>query len=497
MKSPSPTAELGGADAMETSCFVLCDSATVSPVTGTPVTPGNPVSSLGVQVDALTQPYQIGAKVPCLPLRMKFEATESSRSAHRMAEILNFRPLALAAGEYEYYVHYVDYDKRMDEWVTADRLDVARLKRNAQKKRKNQQGSGAGGHAPGTPTVAPCAAPVPPAQPAYEEEEVDPHDDHSKPKNIGLVHFGRNVMEAWYFSPYSFTLDRFQNVVQDYFDADFLTRGPPPVPEEYSIYPFGEAVPKPVDLWVCQFCLKPCVTREQLEQRHVPKCRLRHPPGDEIYRDPSRNLSVFEVDGKRQRVYCQHLCLLSKLFLEHKFLRYNVEPFLFYIMTEWDETGHHMLGYFSKEKESPDGYNLACILTLPLHQQRGVGRLLIELSYELSKKEQKIGSPERPLSDLGQVSYFSYWRDTLLELLLEFEKRRENISIVELARVTCITPQDIVTTLTRLAVLHQSKKCHCITIPDWLKTAHQARMARRQVHIDRALLRWTPPQAPK
>ena len=38
--------------------------------------------------------------------------------------------------------------------------------------------------------------------------------------------------------------------------------------------------------------------------------------GDEIYRDG--NLSVFEVDGKENKVYCQNLCLLAKLFLDHK-----------------------------------------------------------------------------------------------------------------------------------------------------------------------------------
>ena len=56
------------------------------------------------------------------------------------------------------------------------------------------------------------------------------------------------------------------------------------------------------------------------------KCKMRHPPGDEIYRDGS--VSIFEVDGRKNKIYCQNLCLLSKMFLDHKSLFYDVEPFL-------------------------------------------------------------------------------------------------------------------------------------------------------------------------
>lgn len=102
------------------------------------------------------------------------------------------------------------------------------------------------------------------------------------------------------------------------------------------------------------------------------KCVWKHPPGDEVYRKGS--ISVFEVDGKKNKVrinicffddyrvvgtrlivenyypqiYCQNLCLLAKLFLDHKTLYYDVEPFLFYVMTEADNTGCHLVGYFSK-----------------------------------------------------------------------------------------------------------------------------------------------------
>lgn len=56
---------------------------------------------------------------------------------------------------------------------------------------------------------------------------------------------------------------------------------------------------------------------------------------------------------------------------------YDVDPFLFYILTEVDERGCHVVGYFSKEKSSPEEYNLACILTFPPFQRKGYGKFLI------------------------------------------------------------------------------------------------------------------------
>ena len=105
---------------------------------------------------------------------------------------------------------------------------------------------------------------------------------------------------------------------------------------------------------------------------------MRHPPGDEIYRDGA--VAVFEVDGRKNKIYCQNLCLLSKMFLDHKSLFYDVEPFLFYVIAEVDDIGARFVGYFSKEKRSPKDYNVSCIMTLPVRQRQGWGNLLIDFS---------------------------------------------------------------------------------------------------------------------
>lgn len=225
-------------------------------------------------------------------------------------------------------------------------------------------------------------------------------------RNLTRLQMGKYDIEPWYFSPYP---DSFSDVDLVYID---------------------------------EFCLS-YFDNQRAFERHRAKCTLVHPPGNEIYRD--EYISFFEVDGRRQRTWCRNLCLLSKLFLDHKTLYYDVDPFLFYCMCTRDETGCHLVGYFSKEKDSAEGYNLACILTLPQYQRRGFGRLLISFSYELGKREGKLGSPEKPLSDLGLLGYRQYWRETLVELLME--PGREAMSENELAVLTSMTEKDVHETL--------------------------------------------------
>ena len=39
------------------------------------------------------------------------------------------------------------------------------------------------------------------------------------------------------------------------------------------------------------------------------------------------------------QIYCQCLCLMAKLFLDHKTLYYDVVDFLFYVLCEVDDDG--------------------------------------------------------------------------------------------------------------------------------------------------------------
>lgn len=50
------------------------------------------------------------------------------------------------------------------------------------------------------------------------------------------------------------------------------------------------------------------------------------------------------------QIFCQNLCFFAKLFLDHKTLYWDVDPFLFYVLCSQDDRGYHPVGFFSKEK---------------------------------------------------------------------------------------------------------------------------------------------------
>ncbi|XP_033112040.1 histone acetyltransferase KAT6A-like isoform X2 [Anneissia japonica] len=269
------------------------------------------------------------------------------------------------------------------------------------------------------------------------------------------IEFGKYEINTWYTSPY---------------------------PQEYARLP---------KLYLCEFCLKYMKSRNIL-QRHREKCLWRHPPANEIYR--KEDLSVFEVDGNISKIYCQNLCLLAKLFLDHKTLYYDVEPFLFYVLTTNDSKGCHIIGYFSKEKHCQQRYNVSCIMTLPPYQRCGYGRFLIDFSYLLSRREGQPGSPEKPLSDLGKVSYNSYWRSIILEYMHR-NQHSAQITIKDISRATGMCPHDISSTLQNLGMLANRDGKLVIKLRKKLISEHMEKVnkcrAPRMV-LDPVSLRWSP-----
>jgi histone acetyltransferase HTATIP len=97
-------------------------------------------------------------------------------------------------------------------------------------------------------------------------------------RNIEAIELGKHRIQPWYFSPY---------------------------PQEYITLPC---------IYLCEFCLKYMGTVHRLKRHLVrarahirtcmytlqEKCTLKHPPGNEIYRNG--NISFFEIDGRKNKV---------------------------------------------------------------------------------------------------------------------------------------------------------------------------------------------------
>ncbi|RIA92831.1 acyl-CoA N-acyltransferase [Glomus cerebriforme] len=281
----------------------------------------------------------------------------------RKAEILERRIREDISGEYLYYVHYEGFDRRLDEWVTSERIVRAVVpsssgatpakragideetidegetsyQRRFPKKRKLNDGG---------------SVKEPKKEDALEKE----HEKNTKVRNIGAVVFGLYEIDTWYYSPF---------------------------PDEYK---YLEKV------YFCERCMKYMKMKETWG-RHMSLCDRKCPPGGLVY-ESGRN-KIYEIDGK-----------------------------------------------LNKEKVSYDNNNLACILVFPPYQRRGFSQLLIEFSYELSKKEGKIGSPEKPISDLGMRGYRSYWNKAILRLLKNYKDESTGLGSVSESLPLSITPPE-------------------------------------------------------
>jgi histone acetyltransferase MYST1 len=291
-----------------------------------------------------------------------------------------------------------------------------------------------------------------------DEASLREHEEVTKVKNVAFLELGAHQMSTWYFSP---------------------------LPKELlSERGYIEV------LYVCEFTLRMFSRKSEIRrfQSRLPVDR-RHPPGNEIYR--KGNLSMFEVDGFEEKIYCQNLCYIAKLFLDHKTLYFDVDPFLFYVLCEVDERGFHPVGYYSKEKYSDVGYNLACILTFPSHQRKGYGRFLIAFSYELSKKEEKVGSPEKPMSDLGQQAYKPYWASTIVDFLLN-QCPNASMSIMDISKMTSIMAEDIVFTLNQLSILKIINGVYFIAAEEGLLRTLAKKYPVKEPRVDATKLHWTP-----
>ncbi|RCN41429.1 hypothetical protein ANCCAN_12602 [Ancylostoma caninum] len=211
------------------------------------------------------------------------------RGRWRSATVLDKRQQK--SGCIECYVHFDGDDRRLDQWV-----DLAKVKPRSQRfksilpvcesrekrTRKTKENS------PNSYIID------------YSDVLEEEHKEVTKVKYIEVVRFGEFEIDTWYVSPY---------------------------PDEYG---------KERYLYICECCFL-YMRQERALKMHMSSCNMRHPPGKEIYHDNNEKIAVYEVDGEKEKLYCQCLCLFAKLFMDHKTIYFGVSSFLFYVLCEVNE----------------------------------------------------------------------------------------------------------------------------------------------------------------
>ncbi|KAK6059760.1 MOZ/SAS family protein, partial [Cooperia oncophora] len=309
----------------------------------------------------------------------------------------------------EYFVHFDGQDRRLDQWITHEQfielapkhnsgeLGGSELRLTRKRRRENDEDL--------TTLEEVCA-------------RADHHRKTPPEKNIEKIIFGSYEIQCWYYSPY-----RLKN----------------------------KAVER---LFICENCLLYTEDRRRYACHLANDCKRSNPPGEAIYVEG--DIRVYEVFGALEKFYCQRLCLLAKLFIDHKTLCFDVENFIFYLLCEVDSEGTHIAAMFSKEMYSAN--NLACIMTLPCYQRKGYGNFMIQLSYEMSKRAKYPGTPERPFSDLGEISYKKYWLWVLLEFFDSAAMRKvEDVTVDDLEALVGINKDDIKDVMEPIGLLSHLK----------------------------------------
>ncbi|EHY55346.1 SAS complex subunit [Exophiala dermatitidis] len=356
-------------------------------------------------------------------------------------------------------------------------------------------------------------------------QEGSPHHHRSRRaslkvlnRNIGQVVLGNLLFDTWYYSPYPDSIilgpehqhhaagKQQQHVFGGSSTAAELRNGAAARGGLASMLATISSEPLCRRLYVCPRCFRytPVENDYVLHLQHHQERRDQgletQPVPESAYKVYDwQGYAVWEIDGEKEKLYCQNLSLFGKLFLEQKSVFFDTAGFKYYVLTHTpsrastapttkgrgrkrsssvfeddvlDES--HVLGFFSKEDLSWDCNNLACILIFPPFQHRQLGQLLMAVSYKLSGWEWEggvIGGPEKPLSAMGRRSYLRFWSERIARFMMgqtadadakrvfhsakkttTAHPRKEEMTVKDIGNRTGMLGEDVVAALTEMGI---------------------------------------------
>lgn len=247
-------------------------------------------------------------------------------------------------------------------------------------------------------------------------------------RNIEQIRYGDFSIQAWYYSPYP-----------------------------SSICPSKH-------LYICPYCFEYFQSPElyQIHRQFLPESK---PKGLEIYRKD--DLSIFEINSTVDRLSCQLIYLLSKLFLENSVLTYNVDNVTFYILCKCDDKGAHPVGFYSRPTNFHNNIILSEIVILPPFHKQGYSQILISCAYEIAHRSMIIGGIEHPLNDLGTLAFEKYFKYSITSILQLHESEIRTIKDISL--FTSICKNDVISTLKQMNLYDEESEIDWNQLPDYLR----------------------------
>jgi len=273
----------------------------------------------------------------------------------------------------EFFVHWDQFNKRLDEWVSGSRiilnrdLEWPRPKVPVQPNKKStptkkpgkaprtqsllrkatSNAAIAASPAPSTPMVVddypPSPSPVPsssnkrklPHDEEEEEEEEEDAEGEDADAEGEMDVDGEGEVETFELNfhespqaPPSITAFSKEKEIEKLRTSGSMTQSVSEIArvknlnrlqigrhevEAWYFSPYPKEYAHLPILCICEFCLAFFSSQFTLS-RHRKRCTMMHPPGNEIYRH--EDISFYEIDGKRQLTWCRNLSLLSKCFLD-------------------------------------------------------------------------------------------------------------------------------------------------------------------------------------
>lgn len=165
-----------------------------------------------------------------------------------------------------------------------------------------------------------------------------------------------------------------------------------------------------------------------------------------------------------------------------------MESYVFYVLCQTDADGCHLAAFFSKHINSANDDILSCIVVLPPYQRMGFSSILISLAYEIARRGGHPGGPEEPLSDLGELTFLSFWRDDIVSLVLQYG---EISKIDVISKMTGFKESQINMTLTKFHLVKGEDE-HKRLVWNMDAVRYYATDIKHMKRIDPMLLIWLP-----